>query len=95
MAISPGRVHSLGGAARIEEAGLCYENKRLFRKNPTPDIQFGSSDFVQSATQVERACVGALGISPRNWAIQGPIHLEDPGPVAVLLKALLITGRKY
>jgi hypothetical protein len=95
MAISPGRVHSLRGAARIEEAGLCNENKRLFRKNPTPDIQFGSSDFFKSTAEVECPCLCAMGISPRNWAIQGPIHLEDPGPVAVLFKSLLITGRKY
>ena len=57
MTISPGRVHTIGGTARIEEAGLRQEHERFFRQNSPPDIQFGSSHFLKGATQVEGACL--------------------------------------
>jgi hypothetical protein len=46
-------VHTIGGTARIEEAGLRNEDERLFRKSPAPHVQFGSRDFLKSTTQVE------------------------------------------
>ena len=60
----------------------------------TPDGLLGGRDLVEAAAEMDGRGVEARGIGPWDRAVQGPVDLEDAGPVAKAAQTAHVCGGK-
>ena len=70
-----------GRSGRIEQGLLREQDIGTLGKAATLDLAFRGGDLGERATEVHGGGAGDVAVGPRDRAVEGPIHLEHPGPV--------------
>src|SRR5208283_3246023 len=94
MTIGPRGMLALRRACRVEQTGLCQQDKRSLGMVTMPHCFLRRSDFLQSAPQMHGCGTQTFIRFPRNWARQGIVNLEYAGTVTILLELTAVRRRQ-
>ena len=90
VAIGPGDVLALRGAAGIEQGGLREQHKRTLGVAAVPHRIFRAGDLLHAASQMQGCRTRTLGSFPRNRLRKCVVHLEHSWPLAITLQPAVV-----
>ena len=94
VTIGPPGMPACGGARRIEQTWLGQQHERLLRVLPVPGGAFRGFYLFETASEMHRGALRALGVSPGDGSIERPVDLEHTGAIAEAAQTALVLIRK-
>ncbi len=83
-----------GRPALVELALLAEQHVRPLGMLPPKHRGFSGCDLLECATEVDRRCLQAVGVTPWNRPVERPVELEGAGTIPIATESPPVAARK-